>query len=180
MTREEQDRLWAELPEGEKRARRKVYNELLELNSNSESRKYHFALYDLEVLYGKHNLHPALNYEDVAREVFKSGYCYYDNVYDEMACTSIKQVKKICAINKLLNVAKYLNKNEDGSDWVPDWGNKKENKYYIYIGEGGKIHISSLRQDNLCLVYFRTIEIARQAVQILGANVIRTALTTKY
>lgn len=35
-------------------------------------------------------------------------------------------IHKLCAISKLMNIAKYYNK-----DWKPDWSNSKENKYCI-------------------------------------------------
>lgn len=127
--------------------------------------------------YGSHNLQPKLTYEDVARELFKSGYYYYDDVYDEMVCTSSQQVKKIHAIHKLLNVAKYLNKNEDGSDWVPDWENLDEDKYYICFDyEDGSIKVDFMNYCDGHIVYFRTVQIARQTIEILGEEVIRTAL----
>lgn len=38
----------------------------------------------------------------------------------------IRNNKKLDAINKLINIARYYNE-----DWKPNWSNSKENKYYI-------------------------------------------------
>lgn len=181
MTCEEQDKLWAELSEERKDSMRAKYAGFYAKNT-PESKGYCQGLANV---FGEHNLKPALTYEDVASELFKSGYCYYDYVYDDivsnsaacempMACTSSKQVKKICAINKLLNVAKYLNK-EDGSDWVPDW-NYVQDKWYLAV-EKGKVKVDYHDNGhNSHIVYFRTEEIAQRAIEILGEDTIRTAL----
>lgn len=198
MKREEQDKNWAELSEESKQARIKAYNDLLELNSDSKLWLYSFALYDLEALYGKHNLKPSLTYEDVAKELFvghsgfdiKDEYGISDVVFvkddigyiiNNIVCTSFKQAKKILAINKLLNVAKFLNKNEDGSDWKPNLDNWDERPWCIYYNVRDKK--IGYTNESYCIcspVHFRTKEIAQQAVQILGEDVVRTALTTKY
>ena len=45
-------------------------------------------------------------------------------------CTGIivnkNNIHKLCAISKLMNIAKYYNKN-----WKPDWSKQSESKYYI-------------------------------------------------
>ena len=45
-------------------------------------------------------------------------------------CTGIivnkNNIHKLCAISKLMNIAKYYNK-----DWKPDWSKQSESKYYI-------------------------------------------------
>lgn len=127
-------------------------------------------------------------YNDVARELFAqktglylssqgtvkttfigSGYCTSNN------CTSYRQGEKVLAINKLLNVAKYLN---DG--WAPDWNNCDENKYYFYINSLNQIDIDWSMGDRHNIVYFKTEGLARKAIEILGEDTIRLALTTDY
>ena len=56
----------------------------------------------------------AITYDDVINELFKGNdrYIYsfiYNNVWSDVACTSSKQVEKLLAMNKLMNVAKYFN-----------------------------------------------------------------------
>lgn len=79
------------------------------------------------------------------------------------------QIKKLEAINKMLVVAKYLN-----GDWKPDWEDG-ENKYYIYIVKN-EITISSFNRCDLSICYFKTKELASQAIEILGEDTIRLAL----
>lgn len=58
----------------------------------------------------------------------------YEDVEDALNldknCTSIvvnkDNIHKLCAISKLMNIAKYYN-----NDWKPNWSNSKENKYCI-------------------------------------------------
>lgn len=191
MKREEQDKIWNDLSDESKVI---IQDEWLKLAIEEEHDdldiKGVYKKLSLEDVFGKHNLQPSLTYEDVARELFESGYYYYDYVYDEivensaacempMACNSRKQVEKICALNRLLNVAKFLNKNEDGSDWVPDWENDKVDKWYPCI-EKGKLVFRKAVSYNSHIVYFRELHACNQVLDILGEEVIKTALTTKY
>lgn len=142
---------------------------------------------DLENLFGKHNLQSKLTYEDVVKELFKNGawqpYDYKNGFCSEedaeptycLNCTSAKQAQKLLAINKLLNVAKFLNKNEDGTDWAPDWENEKQEKYSYDINCRGKINIINVYVNNT-FVHFATPMLAKQAIEILGEEVIRTVL----
>ena len=186
MKREEQNKRWAEHSN-------EVQEDIIErYMSYDTSVPVLKALKEsLEYTYGKHNLQPSLTYEEVASELFESGYYYYDYVYDDiiaisgecempLACTSSKQVKKICAINKLLNVAKYLNKNEDGSEWVPDWENDNELKWHFCITYNDILKHCHKTNINSSFVYFKAEELLDQALQILGEDIIRTALTTIY
>lgn len=89
-------------------------------------------------------------------------------------CTSKKQAEKLRAINNLMNVAKYLN-----GDWKPDWNNASESKYHIYYnGENLNISINCMYDYNVA--YFRTIELAKQAIDILGEETIKLALSTDW
>lgn len=88
-------------------------------------------------------------------------------------CTSENQVKKLLAINQLLNVAKYLN---DG--WKP---NVNEKKYLIYIAEDcNRLVIDCKYIVNVSIVYFKTEELAKKAIEILGEGIIRLALSTDW
>jgi ribosomal protein S8 len=91
--------------------------------------------------------------------------------------TSKKQAEKLLAINKLMNVAKYLN---DG--WQPDWENMNEIKYTIaYDHENDRIifNLTSISY-NWGIVYFKSEELAKQAIEILGKETIKLALCTNY
>lgn len=72
-----------------------------------------------------------------------------------------------------MNVAKYLN-----GDWQPDWNNRSEIKYYISLYGGINIYRTT---DFHCLdIYFKSKELAEQAVGILGKETIRLALCTDW
>lgn len=131
-----------------------------------------------------------LTYEDVARELF-STYCYYINrnggilnipisdnsncSKDANNCTSKKQAEKLLAINKLMNVAKYLN---DG--WQPHW-EIIERKWYIFLNVVyKKIEICYETKVQNCTIYFKSEELAQQAIEILGEDTIRLALCSDY
>lgn len=128
-----------------------------------------------------------LTYEDIAKELFNKCCCYIDSdgsIIDETNlscapndltnCITRRQAEKLLAINKLMNVAKYLN-----GDWQPDWDYRHEKKYYFYV-EDEQIRI--LYTDTVCCldVYFKSAELAKQAIEILGEETIKLALCTDY
>lgn len=90
-------------------------------------------------------------------------------------CTSDKQAEKLLAINKLMNVAKYLN-----GDWKPDWNNDKEPKYSFYIKGDDVIGIVSTTEGNSHSVYFKSAELAKKAIDILEDSTIYIALSTDW
>lgn len=167
MTREEQDKLWNELSEENKTHYREQYSEQKTMSESGVPQL-------LEELFGKHNLQPALTYEDIVRSLKKITVGFVDERQEYF--TSIKQSKKEYAIHKLLNVVKFLNKNEDGSDWVPDWKDQNVEKWSIGIDGENNIRIEYSTTINGRIVYFRTKELAKQVIQILGKDVIKTAL----
>lgn len=80
----------------------------------------------------------SLTYNDVCKSLFKGNTRYYltdtgdtesvaGGVYRKNESSDCHQLKKILAINQLMNIAKYYN-----GDWTPDWNNNGELKYYIY------------------------------------------------
>lgn len=130
-----------------------------------------------------------LTYEDVAKELFKDKVICYINAVGAVGkgkvekeyvlypnnCTSKEQAEKLIAINKLMNVVKYLN-----GDWSPDWeDNNNEFKYYINHYHK-VINISYTSHYNSSNVYFKSEELARQAIEILGEETIKLALSTDW
>lgn len=174
MTKQEQDKLWAELSYERKRVIRDTYKQY----SNETDGISQGIVMGYRHIFGEHNLKSmSLTYEDVVKELSAKGKVY-NSLGETIHCTSLKQSRKLLSINKLLNVAKLLNKHEDGSNWEPDWTNVVS-KFYIVI-DGSEILIDDTEDFCSAPVYFRTEEIARQAVQILGEDTIRIALTTDY
>lgn len=130
-----------------------------------------------------------LTYEDVAKELFKDNPFYYrfgtlgeiqkvpnlSNGEEIYHCMSEKQAKKLLAINKLINVAKYL----DG-DWYDDWEEHNDGiKWYINIRRES-IEINFTTYYNRLFVHFKSKESAQQAIEILGEETIRLALSTDW
>lgn len=130
------------------------------------------------------------SYEDVCRKLFYKKKVYYPDEYGDVIsseldeirykdlnnCTSENQSKKLLAINQLMNVAKYLNE-----DWKPDWNNDNERKFTIYINKNNtKICIDCKYIYNQCIVYFKTEELAQKAINILGEEIIKLALSTDW
>ena len=128
-------------------------------------------------------------YKDIAVKLFLSKETYYHDTHGDISsftpsndvlsaepnnCTSEKQVRKVLAINMLLNISRYLNK-----EWVPDWSCAAEYKYVFEI-QDDKIRINSNATINKSIVYFKTRELAEQALKILGGYIVRLALSTDW
>lgn len=127
-----------------------------------------------------------LTYNNIVRELFKKN-CFFINYGGTVGylndigvaqshpnnCTSKRQAEKLLAINKLMNVAKYLN---DG--WRPNWNDPKEYKFHIKQTDD-KLFID-FAMFNGYLAYFKTRELAKQAIGILGEETIKLALCTDY
>lgn len=132
-----------------------------------------------------------LTYEDVARELFFDKNGFYintagnivasefdddDTCNEDNNCISRKQAEKLLAINKLMNVAKYLN-----GDWQPDWDDKNEFKYIIfYSNQYKKLQTDCVVRAQECNIFFKSRELAQQAIDILGEETIKLALCTDY
>lgn len=131
-------------------------------------------------------IHKAMTYEDVAKELFENKWGYYlmgdgciGNCFSRVSfannnnCTSKEQAEKILAINKLMNVAKYLNakekRREDGI------------MYYIKDNRGILMPDWTVPKDLNCgEIFFNSYKLAKQAIEILGEYEIRTALSTDW
>lgn len=124
-----------------------------------------------------------LTYSDIAEKLFAFNGHYYINDDGRIMKTSIgwrcpnvapteHQLKRLLAINKLMNVAYYLN-----DDWKPDWNDIEQGKFYIYYSNVSEtIEIDYNCVCNSGEVYFKSKELAEQAVEILGEETIKLAL----
>lgn len=118
-----------------------------------------------------------ISYEEILSIVFnkdKNDSKY--NITYGFECKSFNEKlrDKISAIYKLMIVAKYLN---DG--WVPDWDNRKENKFYLYC-YNNDIDIDWCALNNYNFIYFKSKKLAKQAIEILGEETIKQALGNNY
>lgn len=128
-------------------------------------------------------------YSDVARALFLDNKFYFINqggfiiesssdiAFEDMNnCTSMKQGEKLLALNMMMNVAKFMN---DG--WKV--GNiPRYNKYYWVLNTSNqtlRLGMSSSSEIN-GNIYFKSQEAARKALEILGEDVIKTALSVDY
>lgn len=132
-----------------------------------------------------------ITYYDVSKKLFYNRGCYYTDregeaVYSEKGIaeinmqnpnnsTSKKQVEKLMAINRLMNVAKYLNEY-----WRPNWENYEQYKYYFAISNDNTLIITFNFICNCSIVYFKSEELAKKAIEILGEDIIRLALCTDW
>lgn len=130
-----------------------------------------------------------LTYDDIAKELFKDKKTYYTDAFCNIKaikainddynninnCTSKKQAEKLIAINQLMNVAKYLN-----GDWQSNWEeHNNEFKWYMNLYHE-IIDINYTTHYNGQIVYFKSKELAEQAISILGEETIRLALCTDW
>lgn len=130
-------------------------------------------------------------YEEVAVALFKNKNSFYVGNYAHIdpwfakndkeceygnICTTKNQAEKLLALNKLMNVSKYLN-----GEWKLNWDNKDELKYYIvYNRKSDKLLILATIVENNTVVYFKSRELAEEAITILGCDIIKLALNTDW
>ena len=126
-----------------------------------------------------------ITYQDVKEKLFsdKEHYVEYAGTinsskntryYGEniIIATSKQQLEQLLALNKLINVAKYLN-----GDWKPDFKDDIQQKYYISFDSDTKqLNIWFKQYMNDGSVYFKSEELTRQAIEILGKEEIKKAL----
>lgn len=147
----------------------------------------------LEDVFGTEVLNPGpQTYGDVAYALFADRTAYaFDREGEicEMAmvnygiemplnCASSRQAEKLRALNMLLNVARSLN-----GEWRPDWKNRREPKWYLSVKYfDGEPTVTQCYSEHplACAVFFRSEVLAMKAVEILGRDVILTALSTDY
>lgn len=73
--------------------------------------------------------------------------------------TDVNNIDKLTAINELMNIAKYYNK-----DWRPNWDNSKEKKYLIKSDNVGEFFVDQDLTINLGGIYFKNREDAQSVI----------------
>ena len=106
---------------------------------------------------------------DLAKGIikFKSKYITYDDIKKTLhlkeiciGITGVNNLEKLSAINKLMNIAKYYNK-----DWQPNWNNGCEQKYFIIWNNECKTYWTDYnRNSGLSVVYFKNKEDAQSVI----------------
>lgn len=124
-----------------------------------------------------------LTYEQVADKLFKGKNHYYTDEDGDVTKANIgwhcpnvapteHQLKRLLILNKLMNIAHYLN---DG--WEPNWENDLQAKYCIYYNYNRKaFDIDYNNSVAYGEVFFKSKELAQQAIEILGEETIKLAL----
>ena len=111
---------------------------------------------------------------------FKPKYITYDDIEKTLhlkeTCigitTDVNNIDKLTAINKLINIAKYYNK-----DWKLNWNNRGENKYFIIWNNECKTYwIDYNRNSGLSVVYFKNKEDAQSVIDNLNFREILDAI----
>lgn len=105
-----------------------------------------------------------LTYADVAEKLFASS-SYYEirNIINGFTATH-HQLDKLLAINKMINVAAYLNPKKEKTDWS------------IRINQERNV-VVNVGCSDMGQVRFASKELAQQVIEILGEDVIRLALS---
>lgn len=127
-----------------------------------------------------------ITYKDICRELFldrpswrlpdsgvpvQSTCTLSANIHHSTISTSNKQLEQLVALNKLMNVAKYLN-----GDWKPDFTDPTQKWYINYNYECLKLCTDFSTNYRRNLVYFKTTLLAYQAIEILGEKEVKKAL----
>lgn len=96
------------------------------------------------------------------------------NSYNDINnCTSEAQVKRLIAFNKLMNIAKYLNKG-----WKPNFciGDKK----WGIIKEEEGFSPKYIRMINDANIYFRDKDLANEAIRLMGEESLNDLFSTDW
>ena len=133
----------------------------------------------------------SLTYEDICKELFKNQYFYISGagkiflgdiqsyILNSNNATSNRQLEKLLAINKLVNVAKYLN-----NGWEPNWINCNNTNYPLYgicyNTVLNKLSVFKYTFVSDSKVYFKTSELAQKAIEILGEDTIKLAIAENW
>lgn len=94
--------------------------------------------------------------------------------YDDIDnCTSVAQVKRVVAFNKLQNIAKYLNKG-----WKPDFCNTEKKWAIIKYVEGFSPKYIMMTND--ANVYFKSKDLANEAIRLMGEESLNDLFSTDW
>lgn len=106
------------------------------------------------------------------QETLEELLCEYDSKADViLAIDDKKHYNKLKSIRNMLIVADYVNEG-----WTPDW--REEDIYMIeYDTKDDEPYIDTTYSYLESFVYFKSREATREAIKILGKEIIKTALS---
>ena len=126
-----------------------------------------------------------ITYDDICKELFfkKTAYWVRCNNIDEGItrasyndidnCASKAQAKRLVAFNKLQNIAKYLNKG-----WKPDFKDSDPHTICKNLAGGYDFLGNNLYQAGA--IYFKTEELAKEAIRIMGEDSLNDLFSTDW
>ena len=126
-----------------------------------------------------------ITYDDICKELFlkKTTYWNYGNNIEEGItdysyndidnCASMAQAKRLVAFNKLQNIAKYLNKG-----WKPDFTGS--NPCTICKNRAGGYNFLTNGLHQAGAIYFKTEELAKEAIRIMGEDSLNDLFSTDW
>lgn len=95
------------------------------------------------------------------------------NYNDQNNCTTEAQAKRLLAFNKMMNIAKYLN-----GDWKPDFDGDHEN--WNIFKEGDTFLAMYTKCVNKASVYFKSKDIALEAIRLMGKESLNDLFSTDW
>lgn len=100
----------------------------------------------------------------------------HDKNYNDLDnCTSVAQVRRMIAFNKLQNIAKYLN-----GDWKPKFdGNTEIWDINVAYDSEEYIPCSSVVYNN-GMVYFKSEQLANEAIRLMGEESLKDLFSTDW
>lgn len=128
-----------------------------------------------------------ITYDDICKKLFLNKktfwFCGENNIEEDVLdfnsyndsdnCTSIAHVKRLVAFNKLQNIAKYLN-----NGWYPDFPGS--NNYTICKDYAGGYSLIGNRKCQAGAIYFRTKDLANEAIRLMGEESLNDLFSTDW
>lgn len=127
-----------------------------------------------------------ITYDDICKKLFLAKKIFFvvekhigsikgdnGNYNDFDNCTSLAQVKRMAAYNKLMNIAKYLNGN-----WKPNFDGNTEN-WKINVSYDIEGYVPSYnRFCNNGMVYFKSKQLVNEAIRLMGEDSLKDLFST--
>lgn len=126
-----------------------------------------------------------ITYDDICKKLFFNKTAYWvrgknieegvirESYNDSDNCTSVAQVKRVVAFNKLQNIAKYLNKG-----WKPDFCSIE--KKWCIVKDRGSFSTRYNQEINDASVYFKNEDLANEAIRLMGDESLNDLFSTNW
>lgn len=126
-----------------------------------------------------------ITYDDICKKLFFNKTAYWvrgknieegvirESYNDIDNCTSVAQVKRVVAFNKLQNIAKYLNKG-----WKPNFHGNHKN--WNINKDNDTFFASYTLIVNKVIVYFKSKDLANEAIRLMGEESLNDLFSTDW